>query len=116
MASNPVSRSWNIWVCQDNPDGSINVAYPSYAHEEKQSVWVEEHGISFGQIAEPSLYLGEDLLRQLVTKMQEQGVRPDSESVAEGKLIATEAHLQDLREMLGLAGVPTVKRAVSIES
>lgn len=54
------------------------------------------------EIPKPSMRLSPDMLYALQSALSGLGIRPDHESVAEGKLEATEAHLADLRHLLKL--------------
>ncbi len=48
----------------------------------------------------PLIWLTEDLARQLVTQLTAKGIKPDQASYTEGKLEATQNHLEDLRTIM----------------
>lgn len=59
-----------------------------------------------GEIRDPSLRLGyrqsKEFLTAIAKSLHGHGIRPDEESINEGKLKATTYHLEDLRKLLKL--------------
>ena len=49
---------------------------------------------------EPTLRLHPDVAQDLVQAFNDVHIRPDKESITEGKLVATEKHLEDMRKLV----------------
>lgn len=60
-----------------------------------------------GVHVEPSLFLSEEIFRELVNAIHKD-YKPSEGKFTEGKLEATEKHLEDLRALLSLKKVETV--------
>jgi len=57
--------------------------------------------IEYGEEYEPTLLIEDDMLQALAEALHEKGINPKKEYV-QGKLEATESHLQDMRVLLKL--------------
>lgn len=85
----------DIFIVRDDHNGQRWIAKPMVLE------WVKhEHGIS----EDPSLSIHQNVegefLKALTDAISEKGIKPESDSKLEGKLIATEKHLEDMRTLV----------------
>jgi len=92
------SRFTNIWIIEDKLTGFTN-----YRIDENGSITVEEIPNSKELNTTPFLklpiHMTELLFTAVVEYMNKSGVKTKDENLIEGKLLATEKHLEDMREM-----------------
>lgn len=93
----PMNGNFKIYIISDSP-GNIR-GYVSNAHTGEISYLKEgEDMISH------SMVLTQGMMQALFTALQGQGMKPVEQSYVEGKLEATEKHLEDMRTLSKLTG------------
>jgi hypothetical protein len=78
------------------------------SHDGRFEVWQSDGKTKVydgGMDAEPTLFLGGDLFQALIDAIHKD-YKPSEGKYTEGKLVATERHLQDLRTLLKLSSHP----------
>ena len=94
LALNPVSGHWDMWIVTEGPSGVQYVVKP---------VVMELAPFDPGDHVEPTMKsLSSEFAGALAGALQEKGIKPPEASFVEGKLVATEKHLEDLRSLLSL--------------
>lgn len=92
------SRFTNIWIIEDKLTGFTN-----YRIDENGGMSGEEVSNKNEMTAKPFLklpiHMTELLFKAVMEYMEKQGIKTKDENLIEGKLIATELHLSDMREM-----------------
>ena len=92
------SRFTNIWIIEDKLTGFTN-----YRIDENGNITVEEipnsKELSTTPFLKLPIHMTELLFTAVVEHMNKSGVKTKDENLIEGKLIATEKHLEDMREM-----------------
>lgn len=78
----------DIWIFRRRIDGKVEMLGGEILDEQ-------------GVVKTPTLSLTNDQLRRLAEAINKEGINPQKEFV-EGKLEATEKHLQDMRKLLKL--------------
>jgi hypothetical protein len=90
---NPAALAFEVYLCGPHMgDGYKTLQTLDWVVETKP----------LGAHTEPAFYLTEEQAQRLIQQLSERGARPPNVSLAEGKLEATERHLQDLRILLKL--------------
>ena len=97
------TRPWDdgvdLYFIEERADGKRSIVKPVQFEMEtlKESQMIET----------PTLRLngmwGRQLLQAFSEALQKEGIKPESDSKLEGKLLATEYHLEDMRELLELS-------------
>lgn len=97
-------ENWNIEIV----DVGYKLAKDIYIFRQSSGGKTEMLGgkiVEFGEAnPEPTLSLTNEQLRKLAEAINKQGINPQKEYV-EGKLEATENHLQDMRKLLKLTNI-----------
>jgi hypothetical protein len=92
------SRFTNIWIIEDKLTGFTN-----YRIDENGNITEEDIPNKEELNAKPFLKLPicmtELLFTTIIEYMNKSGIKTKDENLIEGKLIATEKHLEDMREM-----------------
>jgi len=95
------NRDLKLWIVDDKSERRKLLNY-DYKNEKWISTDIEEGVLGL----EPSLNLpgrmGEEVMQAIVEAFNERGIKPESGNKTEGKLEATEKHLEDLRMLLKL--------------
>jgi len=90
---NPAIRGWDVYFLREKANGDVEVM----GSDELMPA------SSGGEYPGPTFSFSEELAESLVQGLSGAGVRTESDSRIEGELEATKKHLEDLRELLGLA-------------
>lgn len=94
IVKDPVSRNTNIYIISKYGPKDVLIIpnrTRSYQEEEMNYDGVQQ---------EPSFRLSNDVVEVLFQKLSEQGFKPKESSFIEGKLQATESHLEDMRKLV----------------
>lgn len=93
------NRDLKLWIVDDKSERRKLLRY-------KDGIWHAEDIENGGVQQEPSLHLpgrlGEEVMKAMVNAFSERGIKPESDSKLQGKLEATEKHLEDMRTLLKL--------------
>lgn len=88
-----------LWVMEEHAHKSVYLST-----SEEGIVRTEFEAGSFAGERKPMLTLpirlAEPVFKAIVEELSNSGYRPEKESVTEGKLIATTAHLEDMRSLV----------------
>jgi len=87
-----MTLNYLVWIFVERGGGKIDVFYPSNKIKT----------FKMGEDALPSLKLPEGVLKPFLKALLELNIKLPEESFIEGKLKATEYHLEDLRKLLKL--------------
>jgi len=87
----------DIWIYRRGPDNKT-ILY----RMDGQTDTATESTHEYGSHLPATLTIETDLLPLLMEALTKKGVKPPAHSFVEGKLDATERHLQDMRKMLKL--------------
>lgn len=93
---NPATRAVSLWLYQDSPKGEF------FAKPVELTMEKVEEGVEPPPFLVLPTRIMDRILQALVTHLASNGIRPDHQSVTEGKLMAQSYHLEDLRQMLKL--------------
>lgn len=90
------SNELQIYIIEEKPDGTRYFAKPIKPFEMKKH---EE-----GEIEDPTMrftdHIASSFLDALKLEMERHGIKPDSDFKIQGKLDATEKHLDDMRRLV----------------
>lgn len=86
-----------IWFSIMNPDGSRSICEPmemKFTRYEPGIANPEKASLTIGS------YVSYNFLKGLANALDKKGIKPESDSFTQGKLIATEKHLEDMRKIV----------------
>jgi hypothetical protein len=84
----------NVYLFRDGPNGSTVILYPKEEGNVEKTVEYGAYDI------EPSIVLSHDQLAALSVELSAQNIKTRETSFTEGKLEATERHLEDMRSLV----------------
>ena len=95
VVKNHYRNTIEIWVIQDGSE-ELNLQYDTIGNIEYVKY---RPGLLLKPLIELPRGLGEEILFSILKYFERNNIKPESESLREGKLIATENHLKDMQEI-----------------